>query len=314
MTNALTDELFASPVWAEVLQRAYGWTVERSAAGYPYVVLDDLAGRRVSALPFSDYLPVVDAITYGALSKELQEQFPDYRIILKTTLAENPAATGEIVKKAVYHRYFPGARADSSFRRGARKAEKTGLVIRRSTGLDALERFRELYHWQRLRKFGGIPQPGDFFRAVHAVFMATDRGFYLEAVVPDGSVAASLVVLRCGDAWFYKFGASDPGLLNYRPNNLLFAQLTAAVDTGEADFLDLGLSGSSDAYAGLRRFKTSLGGLSFQIRYLASGPELASSAVAFKKYVGGLASELAATEASPGVVDPLSRRIYPYFA
>lgn len=313
MTDA---ELFASEAWTGVLADTYAFSSARSR-GLPYCVLDDPAGRRVSALPFSDYLPIDDPALTRQIFGELSTKFPNHAITLKTRLApEEAPGNYPISKHAVYHRYLPGDRASSSFRRGSKQAIRAGTQVQRSTGEAALERFRTLYHHQRLRKFGGIPQPPSFFRSIHRRFVATGHGFYLEAHTAAGAHAATLVVLRCGAGWFYKFGTSDPALLDDRPNNMLFDHLTAAVDAGEADFLDLGLSGSGESYAGLRRFKSSIGAAEHPLTYLTHTPPGydATAPAAFRQVIGSITDTLVELDAAPATVDPLSETLYRYFA
>ena len=309
------DELFASPAWAEVLTTTYGFAVERTA-GIPYCVLDDPAGRRVSALPFSDYLPLDEPAAATACFTTLRNRHPDCPITLKTRLDQLPSSDLTVAKRAVYHRYLPGNRASSSFRRGTKHAIRAGTQVQRTTQADALDRFQELYHRQRLRKFGGIPQPVSFFRAIHRTFMDSGNGFYLEAWTAAGAHAATLVVLRSGRGWFYKFGTSDPALLDDRPNNLLFNHLTQAVDQEEAAFLDLGLSGSGDSYAGLRRFKASIGAEEHPLTYLSHTPAGydARPGEQFRRAVGAVTASLVAQDADRATVAPLSEALYRYFA
>ena len=311
-----TDELFQSTAWAEVLTATYGFALDRTG-GIPYCILDDPAGRRISALPFCDYLPIDAVDRATACIATLRERYPDYAVTLKTRLAlDEPPSGLSISKRAVYHRYHPGQMASSSFRRGSRQAIRAGTQVRRSTEPAALNRFQALYHQQRLRKFGGIPQPPSFFAAIHRQFMDAGNGFYLEALTATGGHAATLVVLRSGRGWFYKFGTSDPALLDDRPNNLLFDHLTAAVDEGEADFLDLGLSGSGDSYAGLRRFKASIGAAEHPLTYLSYHPPGydASGGEAFRRAVGQVTDALVQQNADRATVAPLSECLYRYFA
>lgn len=311
----MTDELFAHPAWSAVLERAYGFDLRRSADGFPYAVLDDLAGKRVSALPFADYLPLANERQAADLWMELSARFPEHQLTLKTVLAEEHLpAMGQVSRRAVYHRYFPGGAAGSAFRRNVRRAERSGMTVHRAEDAAALDRFQELYHWQRLRKFGGIPQPPGFFAAVHGAFMAVGNGFCLEAVTAGGELAASIVVLRAGAGWFYKFGASNPALLSDRPNDLLFHYLTRRVDEGNAAFLDLGLSGAGDNYVGLRRFKSGTGAVQFPVHYLRGGAELSSAARAFKAYAGKLSGDLVAADSPQATTAVVSENLYRYFA
>lgn len=309
-------ELFSSQEWAAVIADTYGFELGWCES-LPYCVIDDPAGKRVVALPFSDYLPIDTEHEAKQLRQVLCDRHPHYQVTLKTRLPHDTVIPQlSVGKQAVYHRYLPGGKASSSFRRGSKQAIRAGTQVQRSTDDDALDRFQDLYHRQRLQKFGGIPQPPSFFRAIHHRFMQTGNGFYLEAVTKGGQHAATLVVLRCGGGWFYKFGTSDPALLDDRPNNLLFTHLTEAVDGGEANFLDLGLSGSGDSYAGLRRFKTSIGAEEHPLTYFTYTPPDydASTPTAFRQVIGEVTDALVKLNADRATVAPLSETLYRYFA
>ncbi len=142
------------------------------------------------------------------------------------------------------------------------------------------------------------------------------NGFYLEAYTKNNDHAATLVILRSGNGWFSKFGTSDLDLLDDRPNNLLFDHLTGAVDAGEADFLDLGLSGSSESYAGLRRFKAGTGAAEFPLTYLTYYPTGydPTSGERFRSAVSGLTAALVELDADRKTVAPISESLYRYFA
>ncbi|NJC26140.1 GNAT family N-acetyltransferase [Neolewinella antarctica] len=311
----IEDELFAGRPWAEVLERAYGFTVEWTAAGFPFAPLDDLAGRRVSSLPFSDYLPFCTVGSVEDHLSDLRRQYPGRAITIKATLPEDATPTGmEITRRAVYHRYQTGGASSSEFRRGVRKAVKQGVRIARRTDADGLDRFLELYHWQRLNKFGGIPQPPSFFRAIFDVFIANDKGFFLEALTAENELAASVVVLSEGTGWFYKFGASDPDHLSTRPNNLIFQHLIEAVDAGEATFLDFGLSGAGDSYAGLRRFKSGTGATEHPVTYFRSPGAVDERADEFLKFVYEFTKATAASGNDRAAIAPISERLYRYLA
>ena len=313
----ISDELFSDSAWGAVLAQAYGFTLTR-VAGWPAAVLNDLAGRRVSFLPFSDCLPLDSVAELTELLRATERQYPDHRIILKTRLAEADGPPGTtVVRRAVGHRFFPGGQGSSAFRRGVRRARREGVTVRKATDEAARRRFQTMYHWQRLRKFGGIPQPASFFTALHAEFVAKSRGYYLEAYSATSHHLATFVMLTAGRGLFYKFGTSDPAGLSLRPNNLLLEVMADEVRAGKHDFLDLGLSGTSDAYAGLRAFKSSTGALTYPITYFeqsARGEAPVTDAVTFRNFLGELTNSLVALDAAPEIVNPLSEKIYRYFA
>ena len=60
---------------------------------------------------------------------------------------------------------------------------------------------------------------------------------------------------------YYKFGASDPKYLLYRPNDLLFRKLVEYGEKNDYEKIDLGFSGLTKSYAGLRKFKKKEGNI-----------------------------------------------------
>ena len=56
---ASSEDLFTSPAWLAVIAETYGFPIHVAAAeregALPFAALDDLMGRRLIAVPFSDY-------------------------------------------------------------------------------------------------------------------------------------------------------------------------------------------------------------------------------------------------------------------
>ena len=65
---------------------------------------------------------------------------------------------------------------------------------------------------------------------------------------------------------YYKFNASINKMLQYRPNNHLIDFLVRFLSEQEIKILDLGFTGSSNSYSGLREYKKSIGAREY-IRY-----------------------------------------------
>lgn len=313
MSDTLNDELFAAPAWAAVLERAYGMNVQTSAGGVPFVELDDLAGHRILALPFSDHLPIEDINAYLAFQSEVATRYPGLPLEVRTRIPFN--AVGDLqdvrAKEYVLHQYTAGGQMSSTHAWGVRKARRVGIRVEPSTTTAARERFLALYHRQRMHKFNSIPQPARFFEAVHDQFMEAGNGYYLEAYTAENQHAATLVILVQNRGLYYKFAASNPEYLSQKPNNLLLATLSDQVDEGQYDFLDFGRSGASEAYAGLRGFKERTGARPSSITYLSSGPKLDNTR--FRALLGNLTNSLVEHQASREVVAAVSNNIYRFF-
>ena len=320
-------ELFGSRRWAETLSAAYGWRwcwlFDGEDGYFPLAVLDDEAGKRVSVFPFSDYLPLEalarDAAALAAVRQRLSERFPDHLIQLKILFSGEapPAPAGwRVSREAVAHRWYaadPAPRA--TFGQKVRQAERRGVSVRVRTDRAAASAFYALYQKQRLERFGLLSQPPGFLDALHQHFMTTDRGFYLEAIYEE-RVVGSFVVLRCGEGLFHKFSATSDEGWRLRPNNLLYHALQEMVRTGEARFLDFGLSGTGDNYKGLRAFKSATGAPMHSVRYWTFTPPGYPLAAreAFLELPKALTKTLVTHRAPLALREAVSTQIYPLFA
>lgn len=318
------DNLFSGSRWVATIADFYGLDVCWASTPHwtwPLARVDDPGGKRIVAFPFSDYLPVPTSVE-GARAQvrstveQLRNAYPDHRLELKVALSAGQLPPGgRVTRRAVYHRCLPGQRPTPSFLRAVRKAERSGLIVRRATDGAAADRFYALYLRQRLDKFASIPQPRGFFQHVARTFFPGGHGFFLEACQNE-EVVASALFLREGRGLFYKFGTSTPAALALRPNNLLFAQALELVSAEGFAFLDLGLSGTTAKYAGLRRFKASAGGREHPITYVSYYPEGYDevAGIRFREHLGELTRTIVSLRPEANVIDALSAKIYPFFA
>lgn len=323
------DSLFYTEPWLRVLQQTYGyqWMVALDSLTEHFIlfaVLDNLAGKKVISLPFSDYTPIntSNCKSLPGLLKAIQQHYQGYRVILKTELsAENTelSSLGTPTRHAYCHRiatHKPDQIAQSaSFRRGVKKAEKAKVTIQIRTDETALSTFYEMYHDLRLNKFGSIPQPYRFFQNIHQVFIAANQGFILEAK-HQNIVIASLIILEHRNTLYYKFGSSKQDTLSLRPNNLLFQWLIDIAVERKLTAIDLGLSGADSSYDGLVKFKESMGGIRYPITYFTITPKTYNEypEKQFKIILTSLTQTIVEQQLDVAATSELSSTIYPYFA
>lgn len=315
----MSRTLFDSPPWAAVLRQAYGFEVEyihiQGGAALPYCALDLPTGRRVTSLPFVDYLdPTADEVK--AALEQLKAQYPDRPIIFKTLLSPDALPELQPSRQAVLHR-IPVAdyQPDGKQRWSVRKSEKMGVTIHFTDTWERMQAFYSIYRELRFGKFGIIPQPLGFFEAVHEQFMEQGSGFIVEAR-HEGELLAALVVLEWEGVWYHKFSGSTAASLRYRPNNILFDRMLTRAREQSIDTVDLGLSGTSEAYAGLRHFKETMGGIAQPITYFTHTPGGYENptAKATKKMLQQLTAEIVAADLDDTATSRLSQIIYPNFA
>jgi len=259
--------LFSSPEWIAVLEATYGFdlkaAVQRSGsdtiAALLYSEVEDIRGRRVISLPFSDYLdPLVDdAATWQRLAVPLLERGAPVRMrVLRNAL---PLADSRfaVTGTALWHGVDLTRGEDEIWqslrdnaRQNIRKAERGGVTIRAGSSIDDLASFYRMHCHVRKSKYRLFAQPFSFLENMHAALAPSERLTVLLAEL-DGSVIAGILFLVHGDTVFYKFNAStDAGL---RPNELLiWTGIRMAKQRGLKRF-DFGLS--DIAQPGLVRFK-----------------------------------------------------------
>jgi len=106
-------------------------------------------------------------------------------------------------------------------RRNIAIAERAGVRIEASTGLDAVRSFHQLHVQLRKRKYRLLAQPFELFERIWHAFSDHGGIVTLSAHAGDELIAGA-VFLSWGDTLYYKFGASRPEHLGLRPNDAIF--------------------------------------------------------------------------------------------
>jgi hypothetical protein len=145
------------------------------------------------------------------------------------------------------------------FRNQINQGMRSGLVARISTDFDDLVSFWELHARLRVAKFRELPQPKQFFVELHKLYIEQELGFIISAYDGVDNLVAGIVVLIEGDTAYYKYAASRLDSLKLRPNNYLFDRLIFHLNELKIRKLNLGYTGASVEYGGLRKYKLSAG-------------------------------------------------------
>lgn len=282
------SSVFHSPAWITAVTETYGWGATAHVvvdaggaplAGIAFCRISDLFGKRIVALPFSDYCdPLVsDVDAWDLLADELlRERCP----ILTRCLHNNlPLADTRfaVVKQAKWHGIdlTPGLDAlwqgmHASSRQAIRKAEREGVVVRVAQSEQELRAFFDMHLHVRKYKYGLLAQPFRFFQNLWRHFMEAQHGFLLLGVHQDQIVAGEFF-LEWKDTLYYKFNASNPNGLAHRPNDLLtWTGIQHAVARGRT-FLDFGLCDWEQE--GLARYKRKFGSQEGTISFLQHDPQ-----------------------------------------
>lgn len=303
--------LFTSPDWLAVIEETYGFETRPAGDAPAFAFIDDALGQRCVAPPFGDYAERCPAPGLSQRARTMRKAFPRANCKLKIAgECELPGAS--VLRRALHHEVDPRtAEVSASFARATRKAERSGLTVRRISDSAAIERFYALHARQRIRTFASLPQPLAFFEAIAARFFP-DRGFLLEARCGN-EVASVLFVLRHDNTIYYKFGASDPDALAMRPNNLLMTRLVDITREEGAARLDLGMTPRE---GGLARFKRGMGASEMPL-VTFGWPPLEGEPhddTREKALLGQITARIAARDPSPAEADVLATALYRYFA
>jgi GNAT acetyltransferase-like protein len=326
------DDIFTSTAWLSVIAEAYRMSfraVRDRQAGttLPFAVVDDLGGRRLISLPFSDYVKLpYDPLRLLDLAEAALDSLPAFSMSIRLAgpaPAPRQGSDWVIKPSAVYHRLAPAEEPalwqglSPSFRNQVRQGQRHGVSARIDRSLAALDRFYGLHTAVRNRKFASIPQPRRFFHLIHDRFLATGHGFVLEAWHDDTIIGGCLVLRHCGTL-YYKFSASLPQAGPVRANNLMLWELMRLAGA-DGLALDLGRSGYGAGYKGLRHFKGSLGAATYPISSLTHSPrepdaQAALRAGEFAAIVGKLSRLVALSGLDEDGNDAAAELLYRYFA
>jgi lipid II:glycine glycyltransferase (peptidoglycan interpeptide bridge formation enzyme) len=142
-----------------------------------------------------------------------------------------------------------------STKRNIRKAIREQVVIHFSNSLESVKSFYRL-HIRNRQLHGLPPQPSCFFRNIQRHVLAARRGQVVEALYKGRIIAAS-IFLHFGRWAIYKYGASDPAFLQYRPNNLIMWE--AIRFYAQNGFRQLSFGRTDPEDTGLARYKDGWG-------------------------------------------------------
>jgi CelD/BcsL family acetyltransferase involved in cellulose biosynthesis len=285
------------PAWVATLAAAYGFEPRAAiirgadgeiAGGIPLIELGGrIRGRRWVSLPFTDFCPplATDAAEHelGVALERLREEREIASHEVRAPLAGRELGAAQrgvrhILPLADPDDLFRGFR--SQVRRNVRKAERSGIEVRRADTRDELTRTYFGLHADTRRRLGVPPQPRRFFEQLwkHAL----EPGFgYLLLAYRGGTAVAGAVFLEWNGRIVYKYGASDREHWSLRPNNLLFWQCIRERAAAGALSLDFGRSDLEDE--GLRAFKAGWGAAEQPLYYT----HLGSDAIGRDRVSGG---------------------------
>jgi CelD/BcsL family acetyltransferase involved in cellulose biosynthesis len=262
-----SKSLFSSASWIGVIEDTYGFKVKASTlvcdgqvrAAILFTEVDDIRGRRVISLPFSDYCdPLVNSsATWQALLTPVLDLGVPVRF--RTLRSDLPACDPRLYRtgSSFWHGVDlsrPEEQIWTSLRDNARqnirKAERSDVTIREGRTLEDVRTFYRMHSNLRKTKYRMFAQPFSFFENIHAAFSSDDRVLVLLAEQNGVAIAGILFLVHEGTL-YYKFNASTETAL--RPNDLLIWTGMKIGQRFGLSRLDFGVSDTDQP--GLVRFK-----------------------------------------------------------
>lgn len=149
-------------------------------------------------------------------------------------------------------------------RNAIRKAEKSGLQVRRSGDEADLRALAEL-HQGNMAAIGVAPKPWPVFTALRETFEYGHGYEVLVATTGDGAVAAALLVLFHDEVAEYFVPAIDPAARPLQPMNLLVLHAMTGAVTRGCRWWNWG--GTAPGQAGVYQFKSRWGTTDHPYRY-----------------------------------------------
>src|SRR6266852_3319226 len=256
-----TESLYYSRAWLDLITKLYGYsmipliatnTTGQITGFLPLCsVQSPLTGRRLVALPFSDYCPLLatdDAITSNLIDQAIhlaQRQKVKY-LELRTDLNNL------------------WSQLKSSVRGKVRKSQKLGVQIRVAQHREDMAHYYRLHLHTRSKKHGMPAQPRRFFFGLWDAFAASGAMQLLLAEY-QGSIIAGMILLASGTTVRYAYGASNDSYLSLAPNNLLMWEAIAWGCRQGYQTFDLGRTALDNE--GLMEFKRRWGAIKEPLPY-----------------------------------------------
>lgn len=328
LVMATPSDVFHAPAWLRAVSSTYGFEIaahvvmrdSEPVAGIPCAVVEGLDGTKIATFPFSDYC---DPLASSA---------EDWRLIGTDLISKGLPLTIRclhndlpldderftVFRKAKWHDIdlMPDGNdiwsmLKSQARQNIRKAQRAQVEVVQATAVEDLRSFYELHLRIRKNKYRLLAQPFAFFESIWREFIEPGNGTLLLTRVGREIVGGALL-LSWKNKLYYKFNASDPAFLDFRPND---ATMWASIEYGQSEglqCLDLGLSDWDQE--GLVRYKRKYASQEKTISFLSYYPDGTSpSPTRLAKVVPQLTELLTDPRVPNDVTEQAGAALYRYF-
>ena len=260
--------MFNSESWSKLSEQAYGYKTEKfSYNGFDifYSHVKNDIGEYLIAPSFGDFISV-DKDNFESLDQFVESNSCAANKIKVCSETRPDLHNYEVVESGFIHQVEYNSYGEwrddiikCKFRNQIIQPEKKGIQVEILSDKESLHKFYNMHAVLRMNKFNEIPQPWKYFECIYDKYFAQNKGFVIHAYDPEGNLIAGILFIIDGGIAYYKFSASYLEALQYRPNNLLMDRLIQYCDEKGIKKLNLGFTGSSKAYQGLRRYKLHAG-------------------------------------------------------
>lgn len=266
-------DIFHHQAWMNILSEQYGFKLfflvsrkDGRQFSVPFMETRSLTGsKRWVSLPFSDYTYLLNSESVepgcwrflserakenGIGEIEIRGEMPGNDVFKPKLSAYNYVLKLDADKEKLFKTFH-----QSQVQRGIKKSQREGLTAVISTDWSAVEEFYRLHLITR-RRLGTPVQPVNFFKILWERLIKPGIGFVVLIKFEEKAIAGGIIA-GYKKRMTYKFGASHPDYLQYRPNHLMqWTAIQEAVNRGY-EYYDFGRTDFDNE--GLQNFKAGWG-------------------------------------------------------
>jgi len=287
--QAKDASFYYSPTWLNLITSLYGHRIipllATNQAGQitgflPLCLIQSpLTGRRLVALPYADYYPLLasDDDTANKLISQaiaLAQQHKVRYLELRTGPNETLAKRTDLVETDLYvrpllplstNRDAAWSKLRKPVQHQITKSQKLGVKVRIAQKREDVALYYRLHLQTYCQKHAVLPQPAAFFYGLWDN-LANNNTMQLLLAEYEGQPIAGMVLLASSSTTLkYAYGASDKRYLHLAPNNLLmWTAITWGCEQGY-QVLDMGCTARNNE--GLMAFKLRWGAIPEPLPY-----------------------------------------------
>lgn len=276
--------IFHNPSWIRVLENQYKFrpfavcgedNTQKIRCGIPFCEVMSFTGtKKWISLPFSDHcrtladskeelILLTNFITEEAVKNKIKYIEIHYALPENTGFKQKPAAYIHTLPLNKSVESMLGSFNKSRTMRGIKKSQKENAEYSISHSAGDLDSFYRLH--LKTRKRLGIPiQPRKFFTELYYEIIEKKIGFIC-IVKKDLIPLAAGIFAGTGETVTYKYGASDPEMLHFKPNHLMFMGAILEAHKEGFGYFDFGKTDFDNE--GLREFKSGWGTAEDKLNY-----------------------------------------------